>query len=190
MNHEQLIDAAAIRSGERDAFARLFEANRSRLLALAYRLTSSTSEAEDAVQDAFVSSLRHHEQFQGQSRASTWLYRVTFNAALMRLRTRRRKGADSLDALPGDAAEARVPHARELLDGGSFDAESHADRRKLREALDEAMSTLKPIDRRIVSLRFTEGLSTEEVAEELGVTLVAFLRGESMNVYTRPDRVT
>ena len=107
----QFIDTRAIQQGDAAAFAELFEQNRDKLLALAYRLTSSTAEAEDVVQDAFVSSWRHHDQFQGAAKPSTWLYRVTFNAALMRLRTRRRKGADSLDALAAGVAEAAIHRA-------------------------------------------------------------------------------
>jgi RNA polymerase sigma-70 factor (ECF subfamily) len=169
MNDQQLITAASIQGGEREAFARLFEQNRSRLLALAYRLTSSAADAEDVVQEAFVSTLRHHDQFQGNSRPSTWLYRVTFNAALMRLRTRRRKGADSLDALPSTFAEKHVHSARALFHDEETPDEL-CDRRGTRKALDAALATLKPIDRTIVTLRFAEGLSTEEVAEATGLS--------------------
>ena len=172
MNRQQMISVESIQSGERAAFARLFEENRGRLLALAYRLTSSTADAEDVVQEAFVSTLRHHDQFQGQSRPSTWLYRVTFNAALMRLRTRRRKGADSLDALAPDVADAQVSRAMESR-VGSISPEELAERSSLRGALDDAMATLKPIDRQIVRLRFCDGLSTEEVSEATGLTTSA-----------------
>jgi RNA polymerase sigma-70 factor (ECF subfamily) len=173
MNNQQIIDAASIQSGEREAFARLFEQNRTKLLALAYRLTASSAEAEDVVQDAFVSTLRHHDQFQGASRPSTWLYRVTFNAALMRLRTRRRKGADSLDALPAAAADATVTRARALDDAMLCDPEEMAERQALKGALDEAIAELKPIDQRIVRLRFCDGLSTEEVSDATGLSVSA-----------------
>ena len=175
MNRHQLIDAAAIRSGETAAFAQLFEENRDRLLALAYRLTASRSDAEDVVQDAFVSSWRNHAQFQGQSKPSTWLYRVTFNAALMRLRTKRRKGADSLDALAAEVADSAMHAASSLDDTRSTvpDPETQAARGLVREALDDALAGLKEIDRQIVRLRFCDGLSTEEVAGVTGLSASA-----------------
>lgn len=162
------ITADQLQSGAREAVARLFDENRPRLLALATRLVSST-EAEDVVQDAFVSTLRHHHQFRGQALPSTWLYRVTFNAALMRLRTRRRKGAESLDALPLDVAEASL--ARTLPDRP--DPAADVERREVRLALDAAIAALRPVDQQIVRLRFVDGMSTEEVAEVTGLSVAA-----------------
>jgi len=146
----------------------LFDKNRARLLALATRMVSS-NEAEDVVQDAFVNTLRHCDQFRGQSQPSTWLYRVTVNAALMRLRTRRRKGAESLDALPNDVAEACLTRCSEVRGSPLDDAELA----ETRGAINDAVASLRPIDRRIVQLRFVDGLSTEEVATATSMTVAA-----------------
>lgn len=167
---QQFIDISGIQSGDRAAFARLFEQNRPRLLALAYRLTSSVNDAEDVVQEAFVSTLRHHDQFQGAAKPSTWLYRVTFNAALMRLRTRRRKGADSLDAMPTAIAERAVSHA---FSDDHVDADDVVVTHERSAALDEAMASLKPLDRQLMRLRYGDDLSTEEVAERVGLSTSA-----------------
>jgi RNA polymerase sigma-70 factor (ECF subfamily) len=166
------LETAALQAGERDAIARLFLDNRERLLALAQRMVGSASEAEDVVQDAFVSTLRCHHQFQGHARPSTWLYRVTFNAALMRLRTRRRKGALSLDALPGDVAEGAVHRARD-----AHAAMPDPEQVCLRHAADadviRALASLKPVDQRLVQLRYAEGLSTEDVGAQVGMSTSA-----------------
>jgi RNA polymerase sigma-70 factor (ECF subfamily) len=167
---QQFIDITGIQSGDRAAFARLFEQNRPRLLALAYRLTSSVNDAEDVVQEAFVSTLRHHDQFQGTAKPSTWLYRVTFNAALMRLRTRRRKGADSLDAMPTAVAERAVSHA---FADDHIDADDVVVTHERSAALDEAMASLKPLDRQLMRLRYGDDLSTDEVAERVGLSTSA-----------------
>jgi RNA polymerase sigma-70 factor (ECF subfamily) len=132
----------------------------------------SMSEAEDVVQDAFVQTLRHHHQFQGHARPSTWLYRVTFNAALMRLRTRRRKGALSLDALPAELAETAVHRARDT-DGAALDPENLCLRRASDADVVRALATLKPIDQRLVQLRYGEGLSTEDVGVQTGMSTSA-----------------
>jgi RNA polymerase sigma-70 factor (ECF subfamily) len=166
---QQFIDAAAIQQGDGAAFAALFEQNREKLLALAYRLTSSTADAEDVVQDAFVSSWRHHDQFQGASKPSTWLYRVTFNAALMRLRTRRRKGAESLDALAAGVAEAVVQRACDG-DDRHIDADVLLERRARKDAVRVALSHLKGQDQDLMQLRYGDDLSTEEVASLTGMT--------------------
>ena len=168
-DEQQVIDIVGIQGGDRAACARLFEENRPRLLALAWRLTASTSDAEDVVQEAFVSTLRHHDQFQGASRPSTWLYRVTFNAALMRLRTRRRKGAESLDALPINVAEHAVANATEDV----VDAEQLVHRRERHAALDDAMLILSPLDRELLRLRYSDDLSTDEVASRTGLSTTA-----------------
>jgi RNA polymerase sigma-70 factor (ECF subfamily) len=167
---QQFIDAAAIQQGDGEAFARLFEQNRHKLLALAYRLTSSAADAEDVVQDAFVSSWRHHDQFQGASRPSTWLYRVTFNAALMRLRTRRRKGADSLDALGSGIAEALVQRSAA---NDVVDAEDVLEARERRIAVRDALCKLKPQDQELMRLRYTDDLDTDDVAALTGMSASA-----------------
>lgn len=169
---QQFIDAAAIQKGDGAAFAELFEQNREKLLALAYRLTSSTADAEDVVQDAFVSSWRHHDQFQGTAKPSTWLYRVTFNAALMRLRTRRRKGADSLDALASGVAEAVVQRAAEA-DERDLDVEGWLEQQERKVGVREALSQLKAQDQNLMQLRYGDDLSTEEVAAMTGMSASA-----------------
>jgi RNA polymerase sigma-70 factor (ECF subfamily) len=166
------VETAALRAGERDMIARLFLENRDKLLAVAQRMMGSAAEAEDVVQDAFVQTLRHHHQFQGQARPSTWLYRVTFNEALMRLRTRRRKGALSLDALPPELAETAVHRARDT-EGAHLDPEARCVRRAIDTDVVRALECLKPVDQQLVRLRYGEGLSTEDVGVETGMTTSA-----------------
>lgn len=73
------------------AFAGLWRRERGRLLALATRMTGTAADAEEVVQEAFLQAWRARGRFAGQSKASTWLYRITANAALMHLRSRRRR---------------------------------------------------------------------------------------------------
>ena len=168
MKNGKSVTAAELQAGDRDAFARLFEQNREKLLALAYRLTASRADASDAVQDAFISILVHHGSFHGAANPSTWAYRVTVNATLMRMRSARRRRADSLDALPQDVADRAVTRARADDDG--IDG---SERRALRAALEAALSTLKPLDREIVHLRLLDDLSTEDVADRTGLSPTA-----------------
>ncbi len=164
-----IVDPEVVRGGDPALFARLFEENRPRLLALAYRLTASQPDAEDVVQDAFVSSFRSRGGFQGNASPSTWLYKVTLRAALMKLRTRRRKGAQSLDALPAEVAHAEVHAARARI--APVDSpEDVAARAPLRAALGDALEELDPLDRRVVLLRLVDELSTDEVGTAVGAS--------------------
>ena len=154
------VTADELRQGGDDVFARFFEQNRDKLLALAYRLTSSRSEAQDVVQDAFVSILLHHDRFRGAAQPTTWAHRVTVNAALMRMRSARRKRTEHLD---DDIEEALVAE----------DVAPDPARGDKRAQLDRAMSRLSETDRSVVKLRFVDELSTEEVALRLGLTASA-----------------
>lgn len=81
----------------RQELGELFGRDRERLRSVALRILRDPTEAEDAVQDAFVSACRNLESFRGQARLSTWLHRIVHNAALMRLRSRRRRRDCSLE---------------------------------------------------------------------------------------------
>jgi RNA polymerase sigma-70 factor (ECF subfamily) len=88
----------------------------------------------------------------------------------MRLRTRRRKGADSLDAMPTAVAERAVSHA---FADDHIDADDVVVTHERSAALDEAMASLKPLDRQLMRLRYGDDLSTDEVAERVGLSTSA-----------------
>ena len=95
----------------RQELGELFEHDHERLRSVALRILRDPTEAEDAVQDAFVSACRNLSSFRGQARLSTWLHRIVYNAALMRLRSRRRRRDCSLEQdLEGSLqADVRAP---------------------------------------------------------------------------------
>lgn len=140
------------------------------LRAAARRLVRSDADAEDVLQDAFLSAVRARDRFEGRALTTSWMYRITYNAGLMQLRTRRRKGAESLDALPPEVAERGL---RDL----QTDDDAAPDRALLREqlvrALDEVVEGLPEVDRAIVRARLGEGRSTEEVAAATGLSTTA-----------------
>ena len=90
------------------AFAGLWRRERSRLVALATRMTGSAADAEEVVQEAFLQAWRARGRFAGQSKASTWLYRITANAALMQLRSRRRRPLELVDDIAAVAVADNV----------------------------------------------------------------------------------
>ena len=129
---------------------------------VAYRVMGSPQEAEDVAQDAFLSAYRAYDRFRGQSHVTTWLYRITMNAALMRLR--KTKKARTLTHTGIDEVEVvdwtKNPH-KDALDSELGD--------KLREGID----LLEPDLRASLVLRDVQGLSNAEAAEALGITVSA-----------------
>ncbi|MDC2958411.1 sigma-70 family RNA polymerase sigma factor [Streptomyces gilvifuscus] len=152
-------DLLAVRAaeGDEDAFALLVRRHAPTLLRLATSLLGSRAEAEDAVQDAFLSAWRRLPEFQGRSAFGTWMYRIVTNRCLNVLRARR--PVTPLDAA-GDppAAEHTVSPARI--------AEARDAVRELREAL----GRLSPEQRACWVLRELDGRSYEFIADTVGIS--------------------
>jgi RNA polymerase sigma-70 factor (ECF subfamily) len=157
-----------LRAGDPVAYEWLVRAHIDRLLAVARRVLRSEADAQDAVQEAFLSAFRAIDSFQGESRLSTWLHRIALNAALGRLRSRTRRQETSLEDLTPafleDGHHVNPPVAwkaspQELL-------EHEETRARVRAAIDR----LPESQRTILTLRDIEGLDTNEAAELLGIT--------------------
>lgn len=163
---------ARARAGEGDAFGRLVRRYEDRVYRLAWRIVGP-DEAEDALQEAFLSAWRALPRFQGDAAFSTWLYRIATNAALMRLR-KRRGDVVSLDAplRGGDAGEEGIP-ARELRDW-SATPEEELINEETRAAMEAAIAELPDDWRTAFVLRDVEGLSNGEAAAALELSLPAF----------------
>ena len=157
-----------LRAGDADAFEAWVRRETPRLLAVARRLLRNEEDARDAVQDGLVSAFRSLGDFSGRCQVSTWLHRITVNAALMKLRTRRRKPEESIEELlPGfleDGHHTRHPH--EWRDTGEALLASQEDRDFVRAAIDRLPDSY----RTVLLLRDIEELDTAEVAQALGVS--------------------
>ena len=127
---------------------------------VAFRMMGAPEDAQDVAQDAFLSAYRAFDRFRGESRVTTWLYRITTNAALMKLR--KEKKARTLTQ-PGveDMVIADWSGAPERL----------ATNTELGEKLNEGVSMLPDELKAAVVLRDVEGLSNTEAAEILDITV-------------------
>ena len=158
---------ARLRKGDDAAYEELVRAYGGRMLAVARRFLRSDDDARDAVQDAFLSAFRSIDRFEGNARISTWLHRIVVNAALMKLRTRRRKPEQSIEEmLPG------------FLEDGHMDAPASPwrptepdglERQELRDLLVQKIHELPESYRNVLLLRDIEELDTEETAEIMGI---------------------
>jgi RNA polymerase sigma-70 factor, ECF subfamily len=158
---------ARLRAGDEAAFEQLVRRESGRLLAVARRFLRNDADAEDAVQQAFLSAFRALPSFNGQSQLTSWLHRITTNAALMKLRTRTRRAEASIeDLLPKFAEDG---HHVEQFTEWSLPADARLLRSETRAHVRAAINTLPESYRTVLLLRDVEELSTEETARALGV---------------------
>jgi RNA polymerase sigma-70 factor (ECF subfamily) len=162
-----------LRTGDAAAFDRLVEERSGDVYALLYRLTEDPEEARDLTQETFLQAFRNIAHFRGEADLRTWLYRIAVNQARNRWRWWRRRRRDvtvSLDATTGDDADA-TPLSARLRDTNASDPEQLALARERERALSTALRSLSRNYREVVVLRDVEGLSYEEVATALDISV-------------------
>ena len=169
----QIPDETAVvlqaRTGDAKAFSELVRRYESKIFRLAMHITQNREDAEDVLQEAFLKAYEHLDQFQGNSKFYTWVVRIAVNQALMKLRKRKSDRAVSLDEQI-DTGEDTV--VREIA-AWDPDPEERYSRDELRRILSGAIDELAPIYRTVFTLRDVDGLSTEETAEALDLSVPA-----------------
>ena len=143
-------------------FDRIVEEHSSFVYNVAFRMMGNPQDAEDVAQEAFISAYRAFERFRGESKVTTWLYRITVNAALMRLRKEKKArtltqtGLDDLVIPDWSDAPFRAARDSELGD-------------RMRDGIEMLPEDLKAA----VVLRDMEELSNAEAAEVIGISVPA-----------------
>lgn len=163
---EDDIDLEALRAGDKEAFAQLVDLYADRLYNLALKVMGDPFEAEDVLQEAFISAYKAIDSFEGRSQLGTWLYRITYNAAMMRLRKKRPDTVsidkpvrlNNGDMVPRQFFDWCCLPERDLM---SAEALAH-----MEDAIQQLSETLRPV----FVLRDIEGLSTAETAEVLDIS--------------------
>jgi RNA polymerase sigma-70 factor (ECF subfamily) len=167
-SEEQLLVQAA-KAGDDSAYEQLVQRYERNVFRIAQHITQNREDAEDVVQDAFLKAYENLNQFQGNSKFYTWLVRIAVNEALMKLRRRRPERMVSLDE-EIKTEEDSMP--REVADW-SPNPEQLYNQSELREILTRTIQGLPPSFRTVFVLRDVEGLSTEETAEALDLSIPA-----------------
>jgi RNA polymerase sigma-70 factor (ECF subfamily) len=162
-----LVDAA--RAGDIRAFESLVRRYDRNVFRIAQHITQNREDAEDVVQDAFLKAYQNLGQFQGQSKFYTWLVRIAVNEALMRLRRRRPERMISIDE---DIRTEDDSMPREIADW-SPNPEQQYTQAELKDILGKTIQGLPPSFRTVFVLRDVEGLSTEETASALELSVPA-----------------
>jgi RNA polymerase sigma-70 factor (ECF subfamily) len=163
----RLVDLA--RAGDFAAFESLVSKYERRVYAMALRIVRHTQDAEEVVQQTFLSVVEHLDGFRGESGFYTWLMRIASNHALALLRKRAVRRTVSLDADPSDGDDADLPHP-EYIAQWRETPDQIASRHETRQLVAEALDQLAEKYRLVFLLRDVEGLSTQEAADALGIT--------------------
>lgn len=158
-----------IRAGDRAACDDCIRQHADGIYRLALRLTRNEAEAEDVMQETFLNAFKGIDRFDGRAELRTWLYRIAYNAAMMRLR-RRQPEFVSVDAAL--EAEDGTPVPQQLFDWSRI-PERDFEKAELRAEMEKAIRELPEKLRAVFVMRELEGLSTEETAQALGMKIEA-----------------
>jgi RNA polymerase sigma-70 factor, ECF subfamily len=158
-----------VRAGDVAAYDKLVRKYERQVFRIAQHITQNREDAEDVMQDAFVKAFEKLDQFQGNSKFYTWLVRIAVNESLMRLRKRRTGKMVSIDE-DLKTEEGSVP--RDFADWAP-NPEDNYNQSELAEILRKTIQGLPPGFRVVFVLRDVDGLSTEETAETLGLSIPA-----------------
>ena len=159
---------SGLRAGDNAAYEQLVRDFGGRMLAVAMRILRNEEDARDAVQTAYLSAFRSLSGFEGSCQLSTWLHRIVVNAALMKLRSRRRRPEESIEPLLPTYLEDG--HHTEQFSRGDLPADSLMAQEETRAVVRACIDQLPDRYRAILLLRDIEDVSTGEVASILGIT--------------------
>ncbi len=160
---------AQARQGGAEAFNELAERYQRKIFRLAQHITQNPEDAEDVLQETFLKAYEHLPDFHGDSKFYTWIVRIAVNEALMKLRKRKWDKTVWLDE-PVNTGDDTV--AREIA-VWEDNPEQRYSKEELRDILDKAVNSLAPAYRTVFVLRDMEGLSTEETAQTLDLSISA-----------------
>ena len=166
-NDQELL--SRLQAGDESALREVAETYGSKIYQLAFRYLRNKEDAEEVTQDVLYKVHRKVGEFRGDAQLSSWIYRITFNAAMSRLRTaryQRTQTEESQAALEGEDSAQRP--RREVADWSNM-ADERVFRSQLRRRVFSAVLALPAIYRAPVVLRDLQGMSTEEASAMLRV---------------------
>jgi RNA polymerase sigma-70 factor (ECF subfamily) len=159
-----------LKAGEEAALGDLADAYGAKIYQLAFRYLRNREDAEEVVQDVLFKVYRKVGAFRGDAALSSWIYRITFNTAMSRLRTAKYQRAQSEEphGVPAEGDEIRARSSLDVADWSNL-ADEQVFRTQLRRRIFNAILALPAIYRAPVMLRDVQGMSTEEASAVLRV---------------------
>ena len=167
ISDERLV--AVAKMGDRTVFDELRRRHAGKMFRVAHRIVRHREDAEDAVQESFLSAYVHLNGFDGRAKFSTWLTRIAINVALMKVRKNRlsreiplENTTETLDACPEHEFRDFSPNPEEICEKGEQET-----------ALRDAIAQLRPNLRKVVELYQLQECSMNETAKVLGISVAA-----------------
>ena len=159
----------SVRSG-REAFEEMFVASRQKFVAIARTILHNSEDAEDAVQNAFLSGYLHLGSFEGRSALRTWFTRIVLNAALM---IQRKRKPSTIQPLLEKSNSHEVKWAENIPASEPDPEMVHAERETL-QLIDGILGKMKPVLRQAFTMTYFDELSGPEACATLGVSAGTF----------------
>jgi RNA polymerase sigma-70 factor, ECF subfamily len=187
LRHDESALIERLKGGDQEALEAVFNLYSSKLYNVAQKILGDVADSEEVVQDVFWTAYRKAKTFRGSAQFSTWLYRLTLNAALGKIRrSKKNKEVQYEEFLPKFQPDGHH-QVRPVVDWSSGLDENYA-KKETQQFLNAALNELKPLDKSIVVLSDLEGLSDKEIAAALALSVAAvktrlhrarlFLRGK------------
>jgi len=173
---EDEVLVARARAKDVGAFEELVERYQDKLYRLAMRFVRNETDAQEILQEAFLSAWKNLPSFEGRAQFGSWMYRVTVNAALMLLRSRNRHPEVDVDEIEPIALSEAVDQASQVtgnLGDWSQRPDNQLQSEELRNHIQKSVDALPAGLRTVFLLRDVEELSTEDTAEMLGLSVPA-----------------
>lgn len=176
-----------LQAGDQGALEEIFNLYSAKLYNVAHRILGDVADTEEVIQDVFWTVYRKAKSFQGNSQFLTWLYRLTVNAALGKIRRSKKKKEVEYDEFLPKFQKDGHHLVRPVVDWSDTLDEKYAEH-EIHQLLGKALNQLKPVDKSVIVLSDLEGLSDKEIAAAVGLTVSAvktrlhrvrlFLRGK------------
>ena len=154
----------------RETFEEMFVASRPKFVAMARTILRNREDAEDAVQNAFLSGCRHLRSFEGRSALTTWFTRIVFNAALM---IQRKRKSSRIRPIP-ETGDSRDDDWTQSIPTSRPDPEMACAERETVQLINGMLGKMKPALRQAFTMTYYDELSGREASVLLGVTAGTF----------------
>ncbi len=171
-DEEERLIVQRVKAGDQQAFEVLYRRYVSSVYRQAIKLVGNEAEAEEVVQEVFLTLYEKAKTFRGDSTFSTWLYRLTLNTTLMKLRRRKRSKEVAIEDYLPKYQDDGHHLVRPVVDWSRNPEESLLSL-EVQRTLQHALDQLPPVDKAVVVLSDLDGLANKEVGKALGLSVPA-----------------
>jgi len=149
-----------------EAFQNIFEENKGLIYSLSFRLLSNRQEAENLTQEVFLNAFKAYPHFRGESKVSTWLYRIAISLINNELRGKKLKKFLSLDFLSEESGRTPTIEPAHPRHGPPAELE----KKEMERLVQRLIRSLPERQRTVITLQYYEGLAYEEIASAMGIS--------------------